>query len=72
MSTVRVEVVDVDQPDAGRVTLAFVRQPLSLKSWTVHDPQGQRIQVTLVDARYGNPLDRSLFQFVNSFEKPER
>lgn len=71
-STVRVEVVDVDQPDTGRVTLTFQRQPLSLKSWTVHDPQGQRVQVTLVDPRYGSPLDKSLFQFVNTFKKPER
>ncbi len=71
-STVRVDVVDADQPDAGRVTLTFVRRPLSLKSWTVYDPQGQRIQVTLIDPRYGNPLDKSLFQFVNRFERRER
>ena len=71
-STVRVDVVDADRPEAGRVTLTFVRRPLSLKSWTVHDQQGQRIQVTLVDPRYGGPLDKSLFRFVNRFEKRER
>lgn len=71
-STVRVDVVDADQPEAGRVTLTFVRRPLSLKSWTVHDQQGQRIQVTLIDPRYGKPLDKSLFRFVNQFERRER
>lgn len=71
-ATVRVDVVDADRPEAGRVTLAFVRQPLSLKSWTVHDQQGQRIQVTLIDPRYGMPLDKSLFRFVNRFERRQR
>lgn len=70
-STVRVDVVDSTRPEAGRVTLTFVRRPLSLKSWTVHDPQGQRIQVTLVDPRYGAPLDQSLFHFVNRFKRRE-
>jgi outer membrane lipoprotein-sorting protein len=71
-STVRVDVVDAERPEAGRVSLTFVRRPLSLKSWTVHDAQGQRIQVTLIDPRYGNPLDKSLFRFVNRFERRER
>lgn len=71
-STVRVDIVDAERPDAGRVTLTFVRRPLSLRSWTVHDPQGQRIQVTLVDPKYGAPLDRSLFRFINRFERRER
>lgn len=71
-STVRVEVVDAQRPDAGRVTLTLVRRPMSLRSWTVHDPQGQRIQVTLIDPKYGAPLDKSLFRFVNRFDRPSR
>lgn len=69
ISTVRIEMADLDEPDAGRVILAFVRRPLSLKSWTVHDPQGQRTRVTLVDPRYGKPLDKALFQYVNKFRQ---
>ncbi len=72
LATVRVDVVDGERPEAGQVTLTFIRRPLSLKSWTVHDPQGQRIQVTLIDPKYGAPLDRSLFRFINRFERPER
>ena len=66
-SVVKVEVADSDNPDLGRVTLTFNRDPLSLKSWTVLDPQAQRIQVTLVDPLYGKKLDRSLFVYVNRF-----
>jgi len=68
-SVVKVEVADSGEPDLGRVTLTFNRNPLSLKSWTVLDPQAQRIQVTLVDPLYGKKLDRSLFVYVNRFER---
>lgn len=68
-SVVKVEVADSDNPDLGRVTLTFNRDPLSLKSWTVLDPQAQRIQVTLVDPQYGKKLDRSLFVYVNKFDR---
>lgn len=68
-SVVKVEVADSGEPDLGRVTLTFNRNPLSLKSWTVLDPQAQRIQVTLVNPVYGKKLDRSLFVYVNRFER---
>ena len=68
-SVVKVEVADAGEPDLGRVTLTFNREPLSLKSWTVLDPQAQRIQVTLVNPRYGEKLDRSLFVYVNQFDR---
>lgn len=68
-SVVKVEVADSSNPDLGRVTLTFNRDPLSLKSWTVLDPQAQRIQVTLVNPIYGKKLDRSLFVYINRFER---
>jgi outer membrane lipoprotein-sorting protein len=68
-SVVKIEVADSDEPDLGRVTLTFNRNPITLKSWTVLDTQAQRIQVTLVDPRYGIKLDRSLFVYVNRFER---
>jgi len=68
-SVVKVEVADSGKPDLGRVTLTFNRDPLSLKSWTVLDPQAQRIQVTLVNPLYGKKLDRSLFVYVNRFDR---
>jgi outer membrane lipoprotein-sorting protein len=68
-SVVKLEVTDSREPDLGRVTLTFNRDPLSLKSWTVLDAQGQRIQVALVDPHYGQKLDRSLFVYVNRFDR---
>jgi len=68
-SVVRLEVADSKEPDLGRVTLTFNRNPLSLKSWTVLDPQAQRIQVTLVDPHYGMKLDSDLFVYVNRFDR---
>ncbi len=68
-SMVKVEVADSGKPDLGRVTLTFNRDPLSLKSWTVLDPQAQRIQVTLVNPLYGKKLDQSLFVYVNRFDR---
>ena len=70
-SVVRVEVADSERTGLGRVTLTFNRDPLSLKSWTVLDPQAQRIQVTLVNPRYGKKLDRSLFVYVNRVRAQE-
>ena len=71
-SVVKVEVADSGEPDLGRLTLTFNRNPLSLKSWTVLDPQAQRIQVTLVNPLYGKRLDRSLFVYVNRFDRRKK
>ena len=68
-STLRIEVTDQRDPDLGQVSLTFVRQPLTLKSWTVKDAQGQRIQVTLVNPLYGGALDAALFRYVNTTPK---
>lgn len=67
-SVVKIEVGDSEYSDLGRVTLTFNRDPLSLKSWTVLDPQAQRIQVTLINPLYGKKLDKSLFVYVNKFD----
>lgn len=64
-----VVVVDEEEPDAGEVTLTFNANPLVLRSWTVRDPQGQRVQVTLTEAQFGEPLDRDLFRYVNTFNR---
>lgn len=68
-AVVKLEVTDADEPDLGRVILNFNREPLALKGWTVLDPQAQRIQVTLVDPLYGKELDKSLFVYVNKFDR---
>lgn len=61
--TVRVTVVQADDPYSGRVTLIFDKDPLALRKWTVVDAQGIETAVSLLTARLDQPLDRKLFQF---------
>ncbi len=68
-NTITVEVADADDPEIGRVALTFLRDPITLQSWTVLDSVGQRIRITLVDPVYGKPLDRSLFSYFNDFRE---
>lgn len=70
--TIQIDIADQNDADLGRVTMTFVREPLTLRSWTVRDPQGQRIQVTLMNPLYGLQLDNDLFRFVNTFRGPPR
>ena len=46
----------------GRIRLVFSDTPLSLKSWTVTDAQGQKTQIELADFRPTRGLAASLFQ----------
>ena len=61
--TIRIQVVRSDEPEAGSVILAFARNPLSLKSWTVTDAQGVSTRVALVRPRFNGSIDRSVFDF---------
>ena len=63
--TVRVTVVQADDPQAGSVTLVFDANPVNLRKWSVLDAQGVETQVTLLTARYDVPLNPELFQFAN-------
>lgn len=60
---IHITVVDSSEPDAGQVTLSFNEEPLVLKSWTVRDQLGQRVQVTLTESRFGMKLDSALFTY---------
>ena len=67
--TVHVTVVDSTEPDSGQVTLSFNEKPLLLKSWIVRDQQGQRVQVTLTESRFGMKLDRALFSYAKPVQR---
>ncbi len=61
--SIQVTVVQADDPQAGRVTLYFSDNPVSLRKWTVLDAQGVETQVTLVSPEFGVSVDPKLFQF---------
>lgn len=60
---VRVTLVQADDPYSGSVTLVFQRDPMTLRRWTVVDAQGVETDVSLVAARFGEPIDPDLFEF---------
>ncbi len=68
----RLEVIQEDEPDSGSITLTFTDRPLSLRQWTVLDAQGAATRVTLVQPRFGVPLQRDLFRFVNPWRGKQR
>lgn len=64
-SSLRVTLVDTEDPDAGSITLEFTSDPIRLVSWRVVDPQKQVVEVALVGARFGVELDDDLFSLVD-------
>ncbi len=61
--TLRVTLVQASDPYSGRVSLVFDENPIALRKWTVVDAQGIETDVSLLTARFDQPLDRQLFQF---------
>ena len=55
-------------PFAGRLTLIFRTNPLSLRKWSVVDAQGTVTDIVLTDPFYGGQIDPKLFT-VPEFER---
>lgn len=62
---IRIRLVLTKDPGAGSITLGFADQPLELRQWTVVDPQGNTVDVTLMDAHFGVPIDDKEFAFID-------
>lgn len=65
-SVFRVELEQVDQPDAGRVMLIFTDAPLQLRKWQVLDAQGNLTDTTLINPNFDVPLNEQLFEYEGS------
>jgi len=61
--SLRVTVVRADEPLEGSLTLVFGDRPLELRKWSISDAQGTVTNVSLMNARFGVPLDDKLFRF---------
>lgn len=63
--SLRLTLVEAESPEAGSITLVFEDQPLRLAKWQIVDFQGQRVEVVLLQPRFGVSLDDSLFDLVD-------
>lgn len=59
--TIKVDLVQTEDPGEGRLTLQFQDNPLQLQSWRVVDAQGLTTEVWLTDPAFGVPLASNLF-----------
>ena len=53
--------VQSEEPELGKVELAFGKQPLELRRWSVTDAQGLTTHVLLERAEVGAKIDKKLF-----------
>jgi outer membrane lipoprotein-sorting protein len=60
---IRIDLVKVDDPQEGSVTLVFGDRPLALKKWTITDAQGIITTVSLLRSRFDAPIDPNIFTF---------
>lgn len=60
---IRATVVQADKPDEGSLTLELSDRPLQLQRMVIADATGQRTQIQLQNAQYGEKLPNALFVF---------
>jgi len=65
--SLRVTVVRTEEPLEGSLTLVFGDRPLELRKWSISDAQGTVTNVSLMNARFGVPLDDELFRFCDPY-----
>lgn len=61
--TLRIALVQTEDPRAGRLTLVFRDSPLQLVNWVVVDSQGSTTRVSLTNIQNGVAIDQRLFEF---------
>lgn len=69
-NSLRITMIQRDRPKDGTLTLEFADNPLRLHNMKVTDAVGQETTVSLANARYGTPLDDTLFVFEDKKSAP--
>ena len=65
-----IEIVQVDEPEAGRFVMTFTDTPIGLRMWVVTDAQGVSTSITLVAPEFNVTIPHRLFVFdENKFER---
>jgi len=63
--TLRLTLVETDNPDLGQVTVVLTEKPLELRQWTVLDAQRTQVTVTLENPQFDVALDPNLFYWTD-------
>lgn len=71
-NTIRLTVVDKDEPDNGSLTMVFSDNPLALQQWSIVDQQRKVTTVSLYDERFGMALDPKLFVYQDPYAASRR
>ena len=60
---IRATMVQRTKPTEGSLTLEFTENPMQLTRMDIVDQSGQNTHVSLMNAKFGEPLDKKLFIF---------
>jgi len=71
-SVIRIKLAQLDKADEGTLTLELSDKPLTIKNMVITDATQQVTTVSLNKARYGEKLDRTLFEFEDPRIKKHR
>lgn len=69
---VEIALVQTKDPGQGALTLVFNKDPIELRQWRVLDNQNIEVAVSLFNIRQGVDMNRRLFIFDESEERPDR
>lgn len=70
---IRIRIVQTDRQEDGDLTLELTSEPVQLRNLILKDSKGESTNVSLNGARYGVPLEDTLFKFENpNFFKKKR
>jgi outer membrane lipoprotein-sorting protein len=71
-ASLRLTIIETEAADAGSVTLAFEDAPLRLVKWQVTDAQGNKVDVALLEPKFGVEVDEDLFSLIDpALENPD-
>ena len=51
------------KPEIAPITMTFTNQPFALRQWSIVDPQGIEVIVSLYDVETDTPIDSNTFKF---------
>ncbi len=66
---VRIQLIETEDPKAGKLTLVFSEAPFALRQWEVTDAQGLTTRVGLLNAEFGKAFNPKLFELRDPYKK---